>query len=81
MKQIFTIFFFQWDQNKDGYISVNELEQLIAANENIKISKKSLRILYAKFDANHDNLLDFDEFLDMINNPKFKHIFKTTTKK
>lgn len=74
-------FRFQWDQNKDGYISIEELKSLVAENENITLSKRSLDILYARFDRDHNNQLDFNEFLEMINHPRFKQIFKRVTSK
>lgn len=72
---------FQWDKNRDGFISIGELKVLIAVNEDINLTKESIDMLLSRFDCNNDELLDFDEFLTMINNPTFKQTFQNITQK
>ncbi|XP_057669084.1 rhomboid-related protein 3-like isoform X2 [Diorhabda carinulata] len=70
-KSIFT----RCDTDKDGYVSVSELKKFLETQEEVVISEDVLDILYEKFDRNKDRQLDFEEFLDMINNNTFKETF------
>lgn len=70
-KSIFT----RCDTDKDGYVSVSELKRFLETQEEVVIPEDVLDTIYEKFDRNQDRLLDFEEFLEMINNKTFKETF------
>ncbi|CAG9861705.1 unnamed protein product [Phyllotreta striolata] len=63
------------DTNKDGYISVRELKEFLDANEHANVPEKIVKVVYRKFDANKDQKLELDEFLDMLTDDDFKSAF------
>ncbi|XP_018563916.1 rhomboid-related protein 3-like [Anoplophora glabripennis] len=64
------------DKNRDGYISFKELQKFAENHEEHKFPDKVIKAIHKNFDRNGDELLDFEEFLEMINNPKVTKIFK-----
>lgn len=81
LKNYNSVFFFQWDQDKDGYISREELKILLDNHEDISLSNQAMELITSSFDKDADDRLDFEEFIDMIHNPKFKTLFNTITTK
>lgn len=71
-----TIFFlFQCDRDQDGFVSLEEFTAFIKSNEQVSPSAGPLTPIivnnYERFDQNHDNKLDFEEFVNMITNDGF----------
>ncbi|XP_030747626.1 protein rhomboid-like [Sitophilus oryzae] len=62
------------DRNQDGFVSLEELTAFIKSNEQTPTSGPLTPIIlnnYQRFDQNHDNKLDFEEFVEMITNDSF----------
>ena len=57
LKQCFHAF----DKNGDGYISINELEEVMSRLGE-KLSQQDLKDMMDDADANKDGLIDFKEF-------------------
>lgn len=68
--------YFQCDKDKDGYITVDELNDLIESREyEDDFPTYVVQRVHEMHDVNRDKKLDFDEFYAMINNPALQHIF------
>ncbi|KAL1501691.1 hypothetical protein ABEB36_006973 [Hypothenemus hampei] len=70
----FKAVFEQCDRDQDGFVSLEELTAFIKSNESSPSSVPLTPIIvnnYERFDQNHDNKLDFDEFVEMITNDGF----------
>ncbi|VEN49516.1 unnamed protein product [Callosobruchus maculatus] len=64
------------DKDRDGYITVKELYDLIESREYEEdIPPQVVRRIHESHDQNRDKRLDYNEFSDMINNPNLQHIF------
>lgn len=63
------------DRDQDGFVSLDELTAFIKSNEQANPSSGPLTPIiinnYERFDHNHDNKLDFEEFVEMITNDGF----------
>ncbi|KAJ8958524.1 hypothetical protein NQ318_002319 [Aromia moschata] len=64
------------DINKDGRISIKELKKFIETQEDHHIPHHLIKTIHAYFDRNGDARLDFEEFLEMMNNPIIAKTFK-----
>jgi Ca2+-binding EF-hand superfamily protein len=61
--------FNDFDINKSGYLSIDELYAMLIKLE-IPVSKKYLSALFKRFDTNKSGVIEFEEFLNyLINNP------------
>lgn len=70
------IIFIQCDKDKDGFITVAELYQLIETREYEEdIPEYVVERIHNMHDNNKDKKLDFDEFYQMMNNPDLQYIF------
>lgn len=54
--------FIEFDSNKNGYLSLEELYAMTIKLE-VPIHKKYLSALFKKFDRNDSGFIEFDEFL------------------
>uniref|UniRef100_A0AAR5PS65 EF-hand domain-containing protein n=1 Tax=Dendroctonus ponderosae TaxID=77166 RepID=A0AAR5PS65_DENPD len=62
------------DRDHDGFVSLEELTAFIKTTEQVPSSAPLTPIIvnnYERFDQNHDNRLDFEEFVEMITNDTF----------
>lgn len=67
---------FQCDKDKDGYITVDELYQLIETREYEEdIPSHVVARIHEMHDRNGDQKLSYEEFYEMINNPALYYIF------
>ncbi|XP_072380385.1 rhomboid-related protein 1-like isoform X1 [Diabrotica undecimpunctata] len=76
LKEYYQSVFNCCDANKDGLVSIFELKNFLETQEHIDIPDNVLECLYNKFDTNKDRQLDFEEFLEMINDRTFKETFR-----
>lgn len=64
-------YFKQFDTNGDGYISMQELKRgldsLTEGNELHRLRSREVETLFKKIDLDHDQRIQFDEFLTMAN--------------
>ncbi|CAH0549002.1 unnamed protein product [Brassicogethes aeneus] len=68
--------FNKYDKDKDGYISVQELFELIESREyDNDIPTHVVEKIHEMHDVDRDRRLDFEEFVNMINNPNLGHVF------
>ncbi|XP_018562743.1 rhomboid-related protein 2-like [Anoplophora glabripennis] len=68
--------FNKYDRNRDGFITVNELNDLIESREyEHDIPPHVVKKIHEMHDHNGDEKLDFQEFYDMINNPGLDYVF------
>ncbi|XP_076256842.1 protein rhomboid-like isoform X1 [Rhynchophorus ferrugineus] len=71
--------FDQCDKDQDGFVSLEELTAFIKSNEQTTPTSGPLTPIiinnYQRFDQNHDNKLDFEEFVAMITNDSFLRDF------
>ncbi|XP_076256844.1 protein rhomboid-like isoform X3 [Rhynchophorus ferrugineus] len=71
--------FNQCDKDQDGFVSLEELTAFIKSNEQTTPTSGPLTPIiinnYQRFDQNHDNKLDFEEFVAMITNDSFLRDF------
>lgn len=69
----------QCDKDQDGFVSLEELTAFIKSNEQTTPTSGPLTPIiinnYQRFDQNHDNKLDFEEFVAMITNDSFLRDF------
>ncbi|KAJ8985219.1 hypothetical protein NQ317_018248 [Molorchus minor] len=65
----------QCDHNNDGYISIKELKIFIETEEE-NVPYEVIRAIHNNFDKNCDHVLDFEEFLEMLNSPLVKKTFR-----
>ena len=49
------------DKYKDGFVTVDELEELLAEN-GVRVNNKEVMNLFEQFDRNADGRITFDEF-------------------
>ncbi|KAF7272422.1 hypothetical protein GWI33_014788 [Rhynchophorus ferrugineus] len=67
------------DKDQDGFVSLEELTAFIKSNEQTTPTSGPLTPIiinnYQRFDQNHDNKLDFEEFVAMITNDSFLRDF------
>ncbi|RZC38501.1 rhomboid-related protein 2, partial [Asbolus verrucosus] len=65
------------DIDGDGFITINELNVMIRRNGLTEepLPPLVVRRIHQIADTNHDGQLDYNEFVGMINNPTFSHIF------
>lgn len=69
-------YFFQYDRNQDGFITVNELNDLIESREyEHDIPPHMVKKIHEMHDHDGDENLNFQEFCDMINNPGLDYVF------
>lgn len=67
----------QCDIDQNGLISLNELKQFLEVmRKRNKISQTKLERLYNKADKNNDNMIDREEFQEMIKDPLFHRYLK-----
>ncbi|KAB0791261.1 hypothetical protein PPYR_03061 [Photinus pyralis] len=68
--------FDKYDADRDGYISVKELDQLIESQDYERdIPSHVVRKIHALADKNHDGVLDFNEFVQMIQSSTLRPLF------
>ncbi|XP_056643141.1 rhomboid-related protein 3-like [Diorhabda sublineata] len=67
------------DKNDDGFVSILELKEFLEAQERSTIPDNVLECIIKKFDRNCDTQLDFEEFLEMVNNITFIETFQNAT--
>ncbi|KAG5892778.1 hypothetical protein JTB14_007993 [Gonioctena quinquepunctata] len=74
--ELYRYIFDQCDSNRDGYISVKELDVFILSDpERCRtLKKKNVRKLHNMADSNGDEFLDFDEFVDLLNNESIRDV-------
>jgi len=53
------------DQDRDGKITVKEIEEVMAA-QNLDYSPQKIRVLIEKADTNHDGFVKWNEFLALM---------------
>ncbi|CAG9770791.1 unnamed protein product [Ceutorhynchus assimilis] len=67
--------YYKCDRDHDGFVSLEEFTAFIKTNEQVTSSTEPLTPIilnnYERFDQNHDNKLDFEEFVEMITNDGF----------
>lgn len=69
-------FSFQYDRDKDGYINVKELDDLIQSREyENDIPPHVVEKIHSMADVNSDGRLDLNEFINMIHHPKLQPVF------
>lgn len=67
---------FQYDEDHDGFINVQELDTMIKSHENQReIPRHAARKIHKVADKNNDERIDFNEFIDMINHPDLRYYF------
>lgn len=68
--------FNRYDTDNDGKISYRELQALISSREyKDDIPPVIIHKIHKEFDTNRNGYLSFEEFLDMIHNPKLHNFF------
>lgn len=73
---LFDVPVFQCDKDKDGFITIEELYQLVETREYEEdIPSYVIERVHEMHDRNRDKKLDYEEFYEMINNPAFQFIF------
>ena len=56
-----------FDKNKDGNVSINEMEEIFSQNSNLgSRAKEKLQYLFNQIDVNKDGFISFDEFSAVI---------------
>ncbi|XP_060533123.1 rhomboid-related protein 3-like [Cylas formicarius] len=68
------------DKDQDGFVSLEEFKEFVKSNEqaaakNAEPLTPMIVNVYQRFDHNHDDKIDFEEFLDMLTNPGFMREF------
>ncbi|XP_060533122.1 rhomboid-related protein 2-like [Cylas formicarius] len=72
----FRTIFNKYDRDRDGFITIDELNDMIESREYEQdIPAHCVRKIHELHDIDGDRKLDFDEFMNMINNPELSHIF------
>lgn len=67
---------FQYDRDKDGYINLGELRDMIESREyENDIPDFVAKKVHDLADTNRDGKLDFNEFVDMIHHPDLAPLF------
>ncbi|KAG5900299.1 hypothetical protein JTB14_000825 [Gonioctena quinquepunctata] len=75
-KDFYRNIFNKYDRNRDGFITVNELNDIIESREYEEdIPPHCVRKIINLHDRDGDRKLDFDEFYEMINNPDLQYVF------
>lgn len=73
---IYNSYFFKCDKDKDGFITVQELYELIESREYEQdIPDYVVERIHQMHDRNKDKRLSYEEFYEMINNPALQYIF------
>lgn len=67
------------DKNGDGFVSIFELKEFLEKQESSTIPDNVLECIINKFDKNCDTQLDFEEFVEMVNNKTFTETFQNAT--
>ncbi|XP_076256523.1 rhomboid-related protein 2-like [Rhynchophorus ferrugineus] len=72
----FRSIFNKFDKDKDGFITVIELREIVESREYQQdIPDYCVKRIHEMHDTDQNKKLDFQEFLDMIHNPELNHIF------
>lgn len=67
---------FQYDVNRDGFISICELDELIQGQDYEQdLPDHVIEKIHGLADTNNDGQLDFKEFIVLINHPAMQPIF------
>lgn len=67
---------FQYDRDRDGFITVHELNDIIESREyEHDIPPHVVQKIHEMHDIDGNQKLDFDEFVAMINNPNLNYLF------
>lgn len=68
--------FNKFDRDRDGFITVSELNDMIESREYEQdIPIHCVKKIHDLHDKNNDRKLNFEEFIEMIHNPEFDSIF------
>ncbi|KAJ8966535.1 hypothetical protein NQ314_003476 [Rhamnusium bicolor] len=74
--QFYRNIFNKFDRDKDGFITVNELYNLVESREyEHDIPPYVVKKIHEMHDHDGDEKLNFSEFYEMINNPNLKYVF------
>ncbi|XP_072381751.1 rhomboid-related protein 2-like isoform X1 [Diabrotica undecimpunctata] len=75
-KEFYKAIFNKYDRNRDGFISIRELTDIIESREYEEdIPQHCIKKILGMHDRNSDKKLDFEEFYEMINNPDLNYVF------
>ncbi|CAG9861791.1 unnamed protein product [Phyllotreta striolata] len=75
-KDYYRAIFNKYDRNRDGFITVKELLEIVESREyDEDIPQSCVNKILKTHDRNLDKKLNFDEFYEMVTNPDLQHIF------
>ena len=55
-----------FDKDKSGFITRDELRKILRSEEGLNIPEKEIEKLIKEVDFNHDDKIDYNEFLNMM---------------
>jgi calcium-dependent protein kinase len=58
--------FAYFDKDKSGFITREELRKVLKSDDGLNIPDKEIEKLIKEVDFNHDDKIDYNEFLDMM---------------
>jgi calcium-dependent protein kinase len=58
--------FAYFDKDKSGFITREELRKVLRSDDGLNIPEKEIEKLIKEVDFNHDDKIDYNEFLDMM---------------